>query len=145
MIFAKSILNEEPIKVFNYGKMKRDFTYIDDVVEGIFRCCKKPAFIDVDFDSLNPNKSTSFAPYRIFNIGNSDPIDLLRFIEILEDELGLKAIKNFLPMQPGDVESTAANTDLLESWIGFKPKTSVEVGVNKFAKWYLNYQKLAYN
>jgi len=139
MIFAKSILNKEPINVFNYGKMKRDFTYIDDIVEGIYRCCSKPAFINQDFDALNPDQSSSFAPYRIFNIGNSQPIELLRFIEVLEDSLGVKAIKNFKPIQPGDVEATAANTNLLESWIGFKPQTSLEFGVNKFARWYMKY------
>ena len=141
MIFAKSILNKEPIKVFNYGKMKRDFTYIDDVVEGIYRCCQKPAFTNDEFDVQNPDQSTSFAPYRIFNIGNSQPIELLRFIEILEEAFGLKAIKEFLPMQPGDVEATFAKTDLLENWINFKPSTSLEIGIDKFAKWYLNYYK----
>ena len=141
MIFAKNILKRKPINVFNNGKMKRDFTYIDDIVEGIYRCCYKPAYIDKYFDSDKPNLSTSFAPYRIFNIGNSQPVELLRFIEILEDEIGLKAIKNFLPMQPGDVEATAADTDLLRSWIDFKPSTSIEIGVNKFAKWYLDYYR----
>ena len=139
MIFAKSILNKKPINVFNFGKMKRDFTYIDDIVEGLYRCCYKPAYIDLNFDQMNPNLNTSFAPFRIFNIGNSQPVELLRFIEILEYELGLKAIKNFLPIQPGDVEATAANTDLLESWIDFKPRISIEIGVKKFAKWYLDY------
>ena len=139
MIFAKSILNKLPINVFNYGNMKRDFTYIDDIIEGVFRCCYKPACVENDFDSLRPNPSLSFAPYRIFNIGNSSPIELLKFIEILEDELGVKSIKNFLPIQPGDVESTAANTDLLDAWVDFKPSTSIETGVRKFAKWYLDY------
>ena len=141
MIFADSILNRKPINVFNYGKMKRDFTYIDDIVEGVYRCCYKPAYIDNDFDYLYPNQASSFAPFRIFNIGNSQPVELLRFIDILEDQLGIKAVKNFLPIQPGDVEATAANTDLLESWIGFKPSTSIEIGLNKFAKWYLDYFK----
>ena len=141
MIFAKSILNQEPIKIFNFGKMRRDFTYINDIVEGVCRCCYKPAYVDKDFDALNPNQSSSFAPFRIFNIGNSKPIELLRFIEILENELGEKAIKNFLPIQPGDVEATAANTDLLEEWIDFKPSTSIEIGVKNFAKWYLDYHE----
>ena len=139
MIFAKAILNREPIDVFNFGNMKRDFTYIDDIVEGVYRCCHKPASIDKEFDCFNPNKSSSFAPFRIFNIGNSQPLELIRFIEILEDELGIKAKKNFKPIQPGDVEATSANTDLLDSWIGFKPSTSIEYGVSKFAKWYLDY------
>ena len=141
MIFAKSILNRKPINVFNFGKMKRDFTYIDDIVEGIYRCCYKPAYVDNFFDHLNPSQSTSFAPYRIFNIGNSNPIELLRFIEILEDELGVKAIKNFLPIQPGDVEVTSANTDLLDAWIDFNPSTPIETGVKKFAKWFFDYYK----
>ena len=139
MIFANSILHGKPINVFNYGKMRRDFTYIDDIVEGVYRCCYKPAYIDKSFDALNPKQFSSFAPFRIFNIGNSNPIELLRFIEILENELGKKAIKNFMPIQPGDVEATAANTDLLENWIGFKPSTAIELGVSKFASWYLDY------
>tara|TARA_B100000579_G_C22847926_1_gene865556 strand:- start:5318 stop:6343 length:1026 start_codon:yes stop_codon:yes gene_type:complete len=141
MIFAKSILNREPINIFNFGKMKRDFTYIDDIVEGIYRCCYKPACVDKEFDALNPNKCTSFAPFRIFNIGNSQPIELLKFIGLLEDNLGVKAIRNFQPIQPGDVEATAANTDLLEAWIGFKPSTSIEIGVQNFSKWYLDYYR----
>ena len=141
MIFAKSIINRKPINVFNYGKMKRDFTYIDDIVEGVYRCCYKPAYIDKDFDRQEPSPSNSFSPFRIFNIGNSQPVELLRFIEILENEIGVKAIKNFQPMQPGDVVSTAANTELLEKWIDFKPSTSIEIGVSKFAKWYLKYYK----
>ena len=141
MIFAKSILNGQPINIFNYGRMKRDFTYIDDIIEGVYRCCYKPAYIDNKFNYLNPTPFTSFAPFRVFNIGNSDPIELLRFIEILEAELGVKAIKNYLPMQPGDVESTAAKTDLLENWINFKPSTSIEIGVHSFAKWYIDYYK----
>ncbi len=141
MLFAKAILMQKAINVFNYGKMKRDFTYIDDIVEGVYRCCYKPAFVDGDFDALNPNRSTSFSPFRIFNIGNSEPVELLRFIEILEEELGVKAIKNFLPIQPGDVESTSAKTDLLENWINFKPSTSIELGVHKFAEWYLDFYK----
>jgi len=141
MIFAKSILNHEPINVFNFGNMRRDFTYIDDIVEGIYRCCYKPAYINKNFDALNPDQSTSFAPYRVFNIGNSQPVELLKFIEILEDALGIKAKKNLLPIQPGDVEATAANTDLLKSWVNFQPKTKLEFGINKFAKWYLEYYK----
>ena len=141
MIFAQSILDQRPINVFNFGKMKRDFTYIDDIVEGVYRCCYKPAYIDKQFDFLNPNQSTSFAPFRIFNIGNSKPTDLLRFIEILEDELGFKAIKNFLPIQAGDVESTSANIDLIENWVGYNPSYAIETGLNKFAKWFKDYYK----
>ena len=139
MIFARSILNNEPIKVFNHGKMQRDFTYIDDVVEGIIRCCFKKAIIDNDFNPLTPNPSTSSAPYRIFNIGNSHPTQLTYFIELLEKNLGKKAIKNFQPMQPGDVVSTAARMDLLNSWVEYKPTTSIENGTKLFCEWYLNY------
>ena len=144
MIFARSILNNEPIQVFNHGNMQRDFTYIDDVVEGIVRCCFKKASIDDDFNPLIPNPSTSSAPYRIFNIGNSNPIQLSYFIELLEKNLGKKAIKNFQPMQPGDVVATAARMDLLNSWVEYKPTTSIENGIRLFSEWYLAYFKNTY-
>jgi UDP-glucuronate 4-epimerase len=144
MIFARSILNNEPIRVFNHGKMQRDFTYIDDVVEGIIRCCFKKASIDDEFNPLTPNPSTSSAPYRIFNIGNSRPTQLTYFIDLLEKNLGKKAIKNFLPMQPGDVVSTAARMDLLNSWVEYKPKTSIETGIKLFSEWYLDYFENTY-
>ncbi len=144
MIFARSILKNEPIKVFNHGEMQRDFTYIDDVVEGIIRCCFKKASIDDEFNPLIPNASTSSAPYRIFNIGNSHPIHLKYFIELLEKNLGKKAIKNFQPMQPGDVVSTAARMDLLNSWVEYKPTTSIEKGIKLFSEWYLDYFKNNY-
>jgi len=144
MIFARSILKNEPIKVFNQGKMQRDFTYIDDVVEGIIRCCFKKASIDEDFNPRIPNPSTSSAPYRVFNIGNSNPIRLTYFIELLEKNLGKKAIRNFEPMQPGDVISTAASMDLLNSWVDYKPTTSIEIGIELFSKWYLDYFKNTY-
>ncbi len=139
MIFAKAILEDKPIKIFNYGDMTRDFTFIDDVVEGLYRCLNKPAFPDLDFDLMKPNPSTSFAPHRIFNIGNSQPVKLLKFIEILEDALGKKAIKEFAPIQPGDVQATAANTDLLQDWINYSPSTSLENGIYKFANWFKEY------
>ena len=139
MIFAKSIIDKKPIKVFNYGKMKRDFTYIDDVVEIIFRCCKKPSTIDSNFDKSNPSPSTSFAPHRIFNVGNGKPINILRFIEILENLIGINAIKEFMPIQPGDVEETEADNSKIYNWTGFKPNTNLEEGVSSFVKWYLNY------
>ena len=141
MIFANSILRGRPIKVFNFGKMRRDFTYIDDVVESVFRCCYKPATSCQGFDSLSPNSSISNAPYRIFNIGNSNPIELLNFIEILEKSLGKKAIKELQPIEPGDVIDTSANTKNLEDWIRFKPIISIEEGVDKFVKWFLNYHQ----
>ena len=139
MIFAKAILEEKPIKIFNYGDMIRDFTFIDDVVEGLYRCLYKPATPDLGFDLNHPNPSTSFAPHRIFNIGNSQPVKLLKFIEILEDALGKKAIKEFEPMQLGDVKATAANTDLLQDWINYAPFTPLEKGVYKFANWFKKY------
>ena len=141
MIFARSILRNEPIKVFNKGEMQRDFTYIDDVVEGIIRCCFKKASIDNQFDPLRPNPSTSSVPYRIFNIGNSSPIHLTYFIDLLEKNLGKKAIKDFQSMQPGDVVATAAKMDLLNSWVDYKPKTSIEKGIRLFSEWYLDYFK----
>ena len=144
MIFARSILKDEPIKVFNHGKMQRDFTYIDDVVEGIIRCCFKKASIDDGFNPLIPNPSTSSAPYRIFNIGNSNPIELTYFIDLLEKNLGKKAIKNMQPIQPGDVVSTAAKMDLLNSWVEYRPTTTIEEGVKLFSEWYLDYFKNSY-
>ena len=136
MLFAKAILAGEPIKVFNHGKMQRDFTYIDDIVEGVLRCCDKPATTNPEFDPLHPDPATAAAPHRVFNIGNSQPTELLRFIEVLEEALGQKAVKDFQPMQPGDVVATAADTQALEDWIGFKPSTPIETGVAQFARWY---------
>ena len=139
MIFAKAIINGEPINVFNFGKMKRDFTYIDDIVEGIYRCCYKPAIPDKKFDYLNPDQSTSFAPHRIFNIGNNQSIELLKFIKILEVELNKKAIKIMKPLQPGDVIATEADTQILQKWIQYSPKTPIEIGIKKFSKWFLDF------
>ena len=139
MIFAKSIFENKPINIFNYGKMRRDFTYVDDVVEGIIRCSNKPALPDQKFNRKEPNPSSSFAPYRIFNLGNSEPIELSKFIEILEDSIGIKAIKNFSEMQPGDVEGTYADCSKLQEWIGFKPKTNLIEGIDNFVNWYRNY------
>ena len=136
MLFARAILAGEPIKVFNHGKMQRDFTYIDDIVEGVLRCCDKPATANPEFDPLQPDPATAAAPHRVFNIGNSQPTELLRFIEVMEQALGREAIKDFQPMQPGDVVATAADTSALEQWVGFKPSTSIETGVDAFARWY---------
>ena len=142
MIFARSILNNEPIQVFNHGKMQRDFTYIDDIIEGVLRCIEKPATINQEFDALNPDPATAASPHRLFNIGNSNPVNLLRFIEILEHELGRKAVKIFKPMPAGDVVSTAADTKALEDWIKFKPSVSIEDGIHRFAQWYQQFRKL---
>ena len=132
MLFARAILAGEPIKVFNHGKMQRDFTYIDDIVEGVLRCCDKPATANAEFDPLQPDPATAAAPHRVFNIGNSQPTELLRFIEVMEEALGREAIKDFQPMQPGDVVATAADTQALQEWVGFKPSTPIEVGHSKF-------------
>ena len=139
MLFARAILAGEPIQVFNHGRMRRDFTYIDDVVEGVIRCLDKPATADPSFDAAAPDPATSWAPHRLFNIGNSQPVELLRFIGALERALGRDAVKTFLPIQPGDVEATAADTALLETWVGFRPFTPLEEGVGRFAAWYLAY------
>ena len=142
MLFARAILAGEPIKVFNHGKMQRDFTYIDDIVEGVLRCCDKPATANAAFDPLHPDPATAAAPHRVFNIGNSQPTELLRFIVVMEQALGREAIKDFQPMQPGDVVATAAETTALEQWVGFKPSTSIETGVDAFARWYRDYFKV---
>ena len=139
MLFAKAILESKPIRVFNNGKMRRDFTYIDDIVEGIIRVARKPAEANAEFDKNHPDPASSWAPHRVFNIGNSEPIALMDFIDCLEKALGTEAIKHFEPMQPGDVESTAADTTELENWIGFKPSTPIGKGVEAFACWYRNY------
>ncbi len=136
MLFAKAILAGEPIKVFNHGRMQRDFTYIDDIVEGVIRCCDQKATANSDFDFLNPDPATAAAPHRLFNIGNSQPIELMHFIEVLEQALGRQAVKDFQPMQPGDVMATAADTSALEAWVGFRPSMPIEQGVDRFAQWY---------
>ncbi len=141
MIFAKAILSEKKISIFNHGEMSRDFTYIDDIVEGLYRCCDKAATPDLEINNFDSNSSFEPAPYRIFNIGNSNPINLLDFIDILEDKLGKKAIKEFVEMQPGDVMSTYADTKRLFNWVGYKPTTSIEYGTHLFASWYKKYYK----
>tara|TARA_B100000989_G_C19528380_1_gene468201 strand:- start:1359 stop:2381 length:1023 start_codon:yes stop_codon:yes gene_type:complete len=140
IIFAKSILERTKISVFNQGKMKRDFTYIDDVIEAISKCCYKPASSNlVNDENLTPN--ISLAPYRLFNIGFGQKIDLLYFIKLLEQNLGETAIKNLLPAQPGDALATGANNSLLNEWINFQPKVSIEEGIEKFILWFKDYYK----
>jgi len=141
-LFTKSILNNEPIKVFNKGQMTRDFTYIDDIVESLMRILNKPATADKSFNTSNPNPSSSWAPHKIFNIGNSNPTKLMKYIEAIEDELGIKAKKEFLPLQPGDVPATESDCSLLEQWIGFKPNTSIKDGVREFIKWYRDFYEI---
>ena len=138
MLFARAILAGEPIRVFNHGRMQRDFTYIDDIVEGVIRCLDQPATADPLFDPLQPNPATAAVPHRVFNIGNAQPTELLRFIEVLEQSLGRQAIQDLQLMQPGDVVATAADTSALEAWVGFRPSTSIEEGVEAFARWYLH-------
>jgi UDP-glucuronate 4-epimerase len=138
-LFAKAILKGEAIPVFNEGQMIRDFTYIDDIVEGVIRVLDKPASPSADFDPNVPDPATSSAPYRVFNIGNGSPVPLMNFIGALEQALGIEAIKEFLPMQPGDVLATSADTRELEAWVGFQPSTSVTDGVVNFVRWYRNF------
>lgn len=141
-LFTRAILEGKPLDVFNNGLMQRDFTYIDDIVEGIVRVMAKPASPDPAWDSSNPDPATSSAPYRIYNIGNNNPVQLGRFIEVLEDCLGKKAQKNLLPMQPGDLLSTAADIADLSSAVGFSPDTPIETGIARFVAWYREYYKL---
>tara|TARA_Y100001968_G_scaffold190314_1_gene174371 strand:+ start:4981 stop:6003 length:1023 start_codon:yes stop_codon:yes gene_type:complete len=140
--FTKSILSNEPIEVFNKGNMIRDFTYIDDIIESIFRLIKKPQTANTNFNCEKPDPATSWAPHRLFNIGNSSPTNLMDYITAIEESLGLESKKIMLPMQPGDVTATAANTSLLEDWVDFKPSTSINVGVNNFINWYKDFYNL---
>ena len=135
-LFTKAILQNKPIKVFNNGQMIRDFTYVDDIAESLLRIILKPAIPDISFDTHKPNPARSWAPHRIYNIGNSKPTPLMHYISAIEDCLGIKAKKEFLPMQMGDVPSTSSDCSELESWIGFRPKTSVSDGVRNFILWY---------
>ena len=143
-LFTKSILKGEPIQIFNKGEMIRDFTFIDDITESLFRVINKKASTDSNFNYLQPSPSSSWAPYKIFNIGNSNPINLMDFISTIEEIIGRKAKKEFLDMQPGDVTSTSADTELLENWVGFKPRTSVKEGIKKFIDWYTDFYNIKY-
>jgi UDP-glucuronate 4-epimerase len=140
-IFTKAILEGKPIDIYNQGKMRRDFTYVDDIVESISRLVPKVAAPNPSWNGMKPDPATSFAPYRIFNIGNNEPIDLLHFIEIIEAKLGKKAIRNLMPMQDGDVPETYADVEDLTREVDFKPATPIEEGVGKFIDWYLQYHK----
>ena len=139
--FTRAILNDEPIKVFNYGKHRRDFTYIDDIVEGIIRVLDRPAPPNSRWDNNNPDPATSNAPYRVYNIGNNNPVELMDYIEVLETSLGKEAEKELLPLQPGDVPDTFADVDDLVEQFGYKPSMSVEQGVKNFVAWYLTHNK----
>ena len=138
-LFTKAILENRPIDVYNEGKMKRDFTYIDDIIEGVFRLTDKIPKSNPDWRGDRPDPATSFAPYKIYNIGNNNPVELLEFIHILEKELGHTASKRMLPMQPGDVPATYADVEDLMADVGFKPSTSIEEGVRHFVAWYREY------
>jgi UDP-glucuronate 4-epimerase len=138
-LFTKAILAGEPIDVFNHGRMRRDFTYIDDIVEGVVRVTDQPAQPNAEWSGDNPDPGTSMAPYRVYNIGNNNPVELMHMIETLEKALGKVAVKNFLPIQPGDVPATWANVDALSNDVGFRPATSIEEGVGRFVEWYTGY------
>jgi UDP-glucuronate 4-epimerase len=139
--FTKDILEGKPIKVFNHGKMERDFTYIDDIIEGIFKLIDKPPTPNKEWDESKDDLSTSFAPYKIYNIGNNNPVQLMRFINALEHKIGIEAKKVYMDMQPGDVLRTYADVSDLERDIDFKPSTSIEDGLGKFVEWYNEYYK----
>lgn len=141
-LFTKAILEGKKIDVYNNGKMKRDFTYVGDIVEAISRLIPHVPKPDPEWSGLKPDPASSFAPYRVYNIGNNEPIELLKFIEVIEEKLGKKAIKNFMPLQDGDVPETYADVDDLMREVDFKPATRIEVGVGKFIDWYREYYKI---
>jgi len=138
-LFTRNILEGKPINVFNYGHHRRDFTYVDDIAEGVVRCCDRVAPPNPDWDSDAPDPGSSKAPYRLYNIGNNKPVELMRYIELLEQCLGKKAEMNLLPLQPGDVPDTWADIDDLTRDVGYTPATPVEVGIPRFVEWYLSY------
>jgi Nucleoside-diphosphate-sugar epimerases len=138
-LFTRAILEGRPIDVFNHGKMQRDFTYIDDIVEGVIRVCDRPPAANPAFDKQQPDPATSWAPYRVFNIGNHNPVELMTYITTLESALGKTAQKNFLPLQDGDVPATSADTAALHAATGFAPATSVASGIARFVDWYRGY------
>jgi UDP-glucuronate 4-epimerase len=138
-LFTRAILKGDPINVFNNGDMIRDFTFIDDIVEGVIRTLDRVAAPDLAFDTSQPDPATSNAPYRVFNIGNNQPTRLMDYVAAIEKALGKEAVKNFMPMQPGDVLATAANTKSLEDWVDFRPNTGVDEGVARFVEWYQSF------
>jgi UDP-glucuronate 4-epimerase len=141
-LFTRNIIEGKPIDVFNYGKHRRDFTYVEDIVEGVIRAMDRTAQSNNNWNSANPDPGTSMAPYRIYNIGNQQPVELMRYIEVIEECLGRQAEKNMLPLQPGDVPDTYADASDLARDVDYKPTTSVEVGVRRFIDWYLDYYKV---
>ena len=140
--FTRAIIAGEPIQVFNYGKHRRDFTYVEDIVEGVIRTLDRPASANTSWDSELPDPSTSLGPWRVYNIGNSQPVELMNYIAAIEKALGKTAIKEFLPLKPGDVPDTHANVDDLVEQFDYKPVTTVQDGVQRFVDWYRNYYKV---
>jgi UDP-glucuronate 4-epimerase len=138
-LFTRAILDGRPIDVFNHGRMKRDFTYIDDIVEGVARVTERIPVPDPAWSGDHPDPAGSYAPYRVYNIGNNSPVELLRFIEVLEECLGRKAVKNMLPLQAGDLPATCADVDDLARDVDFRPSTPIEIGVREFVAWYRGY------
>jgi UDP-glucuronate 4-epimerase len=138
-LFTRAILEGQPIDVYNHGRMVRDFTYVDDIADGVVRVLDRPASADPQFDAARPDPARSNAPYRVFNIGNSDPVPLMDFIDAIEGALGRSAIKNFMPLQDGDVPATSADVSELAEWTGFRPATPVRRGVERFVEWYRGY------
>jgi UDP-glucuronate 4-epimerase len=138
-LFTRNILEGKPIDVFNNGHHQRDFTYIDDIAEGVVRAAERIAQPDPSWDGKAPDPASSFAPFRLYNIGNNRPVQLMRYIEVIEEALGRKAVKNFLPLQPGDVPETCADIDDLVRDVGYRPATPVEVGVKRFVDWFCDY------
>lgn len=141
-LFTKAILEGRPIDVFNHGNMQRDFTYVDDIVEGVIRVLDRTAAPDPAYDALNPDPGASNVPYRVFNIGNHNPVPLLDFIAAIEEALGMKAERNLLPLQDGDVPATYADVDALTAWTGFAPKTDIRTGIGRFVAWYREYYRV---
>ncbi|MEM6815549.1 MAG: NAD-dependent epimerase/dehydratase family protein, partial [Bacteroidota bacterium] len=141
-LFTNAIIKDQPINVFNHGNMKRDFTYVDDIVEGMYRLMTTPPTKNENWDAANPNPASSFAPYQLFNIGNNSPVELMDYIKAIEEKLGKQAEKNFIPLQTGDVPETFAEVSDLEQKIAYKPSTSVREGVGKFIDWYKEYYKV---
>lgn len=140
--FTKNIIERKPIDIYNHGDMMRDFTFVDDIVESIYRLIEKPAKPNPEWTGKNPDPGTSYAPYRVYNIGNNSPVKLMDFITAIEQKLGIEAIKNFMPLQAGDVPATYADVADLYRDINFRPKTSIKDGVGKFVDWYLDYYQI---
>ena len=141
-LFTRAMLQRQPIQVFNHGRMRRDFTYIDDIVQGVVRVMENPAQPNPQWRSDSPDPGASYAPYRIYNIGHNQPVELLEFIRVIEENLGIEAEKEYLPLQPGDVPATYADIDDLVADIGFRPQTGIEEGIKRFITWYREYYQL---